>query len=273
MSDMKYVGVDGCPYGWFSVAFDDKGNHETMVCRTFDQLLGNYSNAALILVDIPIGLPIDGQCRCVDGVAKSILKGSALASSVFPTPARSIVDEVGPWPEGCVSATHLQYRFRQFKKDGGSGISIQTFAIIPKIGEVDAALCRRTAGAKPVVREVHPEICFWALKRQKPLRYGKKSRGGVGIEERLAILANPDVVPKARAIYAEACDKFPRTDVAKDDILDAIVAAVTAYQSGGQPQTLSDRPQWDPKYRTLPMEMVYWSPNWTPPTFARSSKQ
>ena len=259
MTDMKYVGVDGCPYGWFSVAFDDAGNHETVVCRTFDRLLDNYSNAALILVDIPIGLPSDEPGRNVDADAKSIL-GGGLASSVFPTPKRKLVEKVGQWPEGCVSATHLQYRFDQFKRDGCGGISIQTFAIAHKIAEVDAVLRRRTADAKPAVREVHPEICFWALNRRKPLTHGKKSRGGVGIAERLTILESSAVEPKARAIYDEACAKFLRKDVARDDILDALAAAITAYQSGGQPQALSE-PESDPPHSVLPMEMVYWSPN------------
>lgn len=258
MSDMKYIGVDGCPYGWFGVALDDAGNHETVVCRTFAQLLDNYSNAALILVDIPIGLPNDDQGRKVDWVARSILEGAGLVSSVFLAPDRKTVEKVGHWPEGCVSATHLQYRFKQFKKDGGSGISIQTFAIIPKIADVDTALRRRTADAKPSVREVHPEICFWALNRRNPLT--RKKDNTDGIEERLAILGSPDVAPQARAIYNEACTKFPRKDVAKDDILDAMAAAVTAYQSGGQPQPLSE-PELDPEYPVLPMEMVYWSPN------------
>ena len=258
MSDMKYVGADGCPYGWFGVALDDAGNHETVVCRTFAQLLDNYSNADLILIDIPIGLPNDRPGRKVDGVAKSKL--GTLAASVFDAPVRRIVEKVGPWPQGCVGATHLEYRFEQFKLAGCGGISIQNYAIIPKIAEVDAVLRRRTADAKPAVREVHPEICFWALNHQKPLTHRKKSRGEVGLDYRLAILESPDVAPKARAIYEEACAKFPRKDVAKDDILDAMAAAATAYQSGGQPQPLSE-PELDPEYPVLPMEMVYWSPN------------
>ena len=52
-----YVGVDGCPYGWFIVALDEM-QWETRVCRTFEELLHFYEGDDLILVDMPIGLPL-----------------------------------------------------------------------------------------------------------------------------------------------------------------------------------------------------------------------
>ena len=51
-------------------------------------------------------------------------------------------------------------------------------------------------------------------------------------------------------------------DVARDDILDALAAAVTAYKgcTQGPLQTLPEIPQYDPEYPLLRMEMVYWIP-------------
>ena len=69
MAPSKYVGVDGCKRGWFSVGFDSEGMYEFKVAKTFDKLLKHYKDADLILIDIPIGLP-EGKCgrRC-DGEA------------------------------------------------------------------------------------------------------------------------------------------------------------------------------------------------------------
>ena len=61
MVQSKYVGVDGCPYGWFSVGLDDRGEWEGKTFLAFGDLLTHYANASLILVDIPIGLPEKGK--------------------------------------------------------------------------------------------------------------------------------------------------------------------------------------------------------------------
>ena len=125
---------------------------------------------------------------------------------------------------------------------------------MPKITEVDRVMQAR----QPSVREVHPEICFWALNNRNPMRSGKKKPGG--IEERLCVLEQVD--PRARKIFDEGCTSFRRKDVAKDDILDALAAAVTAYRGWtDQLRALPENntPQKDGK--GLPMEMVFWEPS------------
>ena len=59
---------------------------------------------------------------------------------------------------------------------------------------------------------------------QSPLQHGKKKSAGA--QERLDILAR--VFPSARDCFDEALDTYKRKDVATDDILDAMVGAVTA---------------------------------------------
>ena len=48
---------------------------------------------------------------------------------------------------------------------------------LPKIREVDSLL-RESAKARRAVREVHPEICFWALAGGRPMRHSKKTERG-----------------------------------------------------------------------------------------------
>ena len=63
-------------------------------------------------------------------------------------------------------------------------------------------------------------------------------------------------------IFDKACGKFQKKvadkDVARDDILDALAAAVVARHGQGKLQSVPKVPQKDPM--GLPMEMVYYLP-------------
>ena len=136
-------------------------------------------------------------------------------------------------------------------------MSKQTFGITPKIGEVDVLMESRGDGATPQIREVHPEICFWALalNGQQPISSSKKTDDG--ITQRLAVLQK--VEPKSQEIFDAGCS-HPCKGVDEDDVLDALAAAVTArgvWQSQGL-GTLPESPDNDSK--GLAMEMVYLVP-------------
>ena len=113
----------------------------------------------------------------------------------------------------------------------------------PKIHEVDKVMLARGEGAKPLVREVHPELCFWALNGRQSIEWGKKKREGTA--ERLHVLQC--IEPRAEEIFDESISCFRRKDVAKDDILDALAAAVTAYASQGKLQTIPEVPTERPQ--------------------------
>ena len=86
MAPMRFVGVDGCKGGWFSVGLDQNG-YDFGMFREFAELLPHYQDAELILVDIPIGLP-QGNCgRKCDGEARRKL-GYPRQLSVVSTPTR-----------------------------------------------------------------------------------------------------------------------------------------------------------------------------------------
>ena len=134
----------------------------------------------------------------------------------------------------------------------GKGVSQQTYAITLKIAEVDEVMSARDEGASPKVREVHPEVCFWALNGNQATRCGKKT--SQGYDERRNLLQRVD--PQATDIIDKAMGKYLRKHVAKDDILDALVAAVTAREGGlAGLATIPSHPPSDS--RGLPMEMVY----------------
>ena len=114
------------------------------------------------------------------------------------------------------------------------------FAIAPKIAEVDKVLRDRGASAAPPVREVHPEVCFWALHDGQPMRFRKKTREGRS--ERFRVLQ--EINPQTQGIYDSALKRCLRKQVARDDILDALAAAVTAKLGLGCPD--------DFQLRTLP---------------------
>ncbi|MDI6853841.1 MAG: DUF429 domain-containing protein [Deltaproteobacteria bacterium] len=240
---MYVVGVDGCRAGWVAVILNLDQGYETEIFRTFGELWQALSDSAQILADIPIGLLEDGsrERRC-DKEARSLLRPHG--SSVFPAPRR---------PTVYFQASNPDYRtVNDFqKKLCGKGLSRQTFAIIPKIRQVDQLLLKAEE-ARRKIREVHPEICFWAFNGGKPLVHRKKRTKG--FETRVRLLKR--IYPPTEEVVEAACAKFKRKDVGRDDIVDALAAAVTALLGQSRPlDSIPDIPEKDAL--GLPMEMVY----------------
>ena len=74
-----------------------------------------------------------------------------------------------------------------------------------------------------------------------------------GLDERLALIIQH--YPPSSSIFKAALDRFPRKEVARDDILDALALAITSLQLEGREATLPENPEKD--NTGLPMEMVY----------------
>ena len=240
---IEVVGVDGCPAGWFSVGFDRCDGYEVGVFASFGELLARYEDAKLVLADIPIGLPEGPERRECDRLARKLL--GRRGSSVFPSPTRQTAEHAAAQPKDYRGALAVERRF------AGKGISRQAFAISAKIAEVDAVMRSRDINATPEVREVHPELCFWALNDRQPMRSSKKRTAGVN--ERLEVLGS--IEPRSREIYEGAGSKFRRKTVGRDDIVDALVAALVARERGDRLTSVPDVPPRDAK--GLLMEMVY----------------
>ncbi len=237
------VGVDGCRSGWFAVSLGRSGAWETHVYPDFAELWAAHRTASMILVDIPIGLRDDGPGeRSCDREARRLL-GHPRGSSVFPAPCRA-----------ALSASSHAEASRINRERSGRGLSIQSWGIAPKIRQVDRLMLASTAdrGAiRRIVREVHPEVLFRALNGARPLRHGKKHREGA--RERLDILRR--TYPRTDAIVDDALQRWLRREVARDDILDALAAALTAQ---GDPAGLATLPVTPPVDAAgLRMEIVY----------------
>ncbi len=229
-----YVGVDGCRAGWFAIALTQDGRWKTKVFPNISILWKTCRNASLILLDVPIGLKESGpEERCCDKEARKLL-GQPRASSVFRAPCRQ-----------SINATNDEERKSKNKLVTGKSLSVQTLGIIPKFREVDKLLLCDPI-AKEYIKEVHPEICFWAL-AGRSMQYKKKIKEGY--DERIQVLA---LYSQTNEIISYAEKNYLRKDVKKDDILDALVAAITAL---GPLKSLPDSPERDD--RGLPMQMLY----------------
>ena len=127
---MQVVGVDGCRGGWVAAVWDTQS--VTCVCAvfpTFSALLAAHRDAERIGVDIPIGLPQRGARSC-DVQARRVL--GPRKASVFPAPARPLLG-ITDFAEALATSRRL----------ADSGLSLQAFGLLAKIGEVDAALPSR----------------------------------------------------------------------------------------------------------------------------------
>ena len=236
------TGVDGCPGGWFFVSLESHGppRWDWDIVQELGKLVRCAGESDRIFVDIPIGLPDGPEGRACDRAARKVL-GKRRASSVFPAPARAVLD----------ASDFEDAKRRSREATGGKAVSVQTFAIVPRIREVDALL-RCDAKARRLVREIHPEVSFWALNGCKPMKHSKKKKAGFC--ERLDVLER--ICPDAGCEIDAILKRFKRKEVARDDAVDAMVAAVTAAHDAAALRTLPPCPPRDSAGR-LPIEMVY----------------
>ena len=189
-----------------------------------------------IFVDIPIGLPHDRDERPCDKKARRKL-GRPRSSSVFRSPVRK-----------ALKADCYEEAKRISREETGKAVARQTFEIMNKIKEVDELL-RGCDKARRVVREVHLRGLF--LGAQRRAVHAPQEGEPEGLTERLAVLQH--VRPSVCDEFEKIKKCFRRNKVKKDDILDAMVATVTA--SANELQTLPVSPDRD--RCDLPMEIVY----------------
>lgn len=234
---MQYIGVDGCRKGWFAVSIGSDGRRfEIGIFETIGDLWNSLQNSALILIDIPIGLPHTGKRLC-DIDARRVLKKRA--ASVFPVPCRQAI-RADTYRKAC----------RINQKTLGARLSVQTWNLAGKIRDVDDLLCGNR-NAQQWVRESHPEICFWALAGKRPMAYYKKTDQGSA--ERMRLLKK--INPATEKIIYTALKNYPRKYLAADDILDATALAVTASAGMDALMSMPENPPRDSM--GLPMEIVY----------------
>lgn len=235
---MTAFGVDGCRCGWLYVSLD-RGRLDFGTVACLRKLVAMVPSRDPMFVDIPIGLRDEGALpRGCDVEARRLL-GHGRASSVFPAPLRPVLD-AGSYEEA----------LRRSRELSGKGLSRQAWGIAGKIREVDV-LVRGSRKARGMIRESHPEVCFLTLAGGRPMQHRKKL--DEGFEERMALLEAHCAGSRAMAERALQCTV--RRDVARDDIADALVLAVTAATPRRRLCTLPAEPVRDAF--GLPMEIVH----------------
>lgn len=239
---MKMIsGVDGCKGGWFAFHFNGKYWSENLF-RNINELY-NESDSELILIDIPIGLrETETSERLCDLESRKVL--NKRKSSIFPAPSRLAI-HCDSYPK----ASQIN------KESTGRGLSQQSFGIIPKIGEVDIFIqSKKYESRRKIIREVHPEICFWGLNGSSEMNYKKKD--SLGKCERIQLLRS--YVKDVEKIFDKARNRYKKNQVADDDIIDALGCAVTAFFNSSL-STFPLVPEKDTK--GIAMEIVYYNAN------------
>lgn len=201
---MTLAGVDGCRGGWLCVV--QRGAHLT---AEVTPLLAPWLAAAapaLVVIDMPIGLPATGPRTC-DRLARQALRPHR-ASSLFPAPVRGVL-ACETYDAACTTHRAIDAR----------AVSRQTFFLLPKIRELDALLQTRP-DLRAAVHEGHPELSF-ATWHGAPLAHAKRTAAGRACRTTLIESSWPGQVDRLLASLRGA-------PCAPDDLLDACALLWTA---------------------------------------------
>jgi len=207
------LGVDGCRAGWVAARLNlSSGEVTAFVMSAFGALLnGPGAKAAMIAVDMPIGLAETGRRACESEARK--LLSPYRHNSIFPTPRRPMLafdayEDANQWGK------------RQGAEAGG-GLSKQAWMITPKIREIDNVITPRDQRR---LSEGHPEVAFWRLNGGAPCLHPKRKPEGA--KERLALLRRHGI-SSAKRLYEDLKKDFGAS-VGADDVYDACALALTA---------------------------------------------
>ncbi len=214
----RCLGLDGARGGWAGAIVED-GRVGWLRFTHIAQALA--LEVDVVGVDMPVGLPSTGRRDC-DLLAKRLL-GRA-HPRVFLAPPRGVLD----------AGSYEEANARHRSLVDGSGLSVQTWHLVPKIREVDEV------ADDPRLVEVHPELAFLELGGRGPLP-SKKTPAGRAARVRAVSGWLPGL----------AVSEVP----SGDDGLDALAVAWSAARwAEGRARTLPGEPVADERGR--PMRIV-----------------
>jgi len=123
-------GADGCKAGWVVISKDlNSGSVSCRLYSTMHEPAYSRPRPQIIALDIPIGLPEAGPRDC-DLEARRLV-GPGRASSVFPAPIRPVLAATS-YSDACQIRLQVE----------GKKLSLQAWAIMPKVRDVDELLRR-----------------------------------------------------------------------------------------------------------------------------------
>jgi predicted RNase H-like nuclease len=216
------IGVDGCKGGWLCVA-NRADSFEAWISIDIESIVMRAGLPALIGIDVPIGFAQSTRRAC-DTEARALLRGRAC--TVFSPPLRAALSA-----DTFVDACRINREIRD------KGISKQTFALYPKLREVDRFVSSRIE-LRDALLEVHPEVSF-ALWSGRPMQH--KKRSAQGRADRAALIEGlwPGLIEQSRAQLSQG-------RYAIDDLLDAIAALwSTLRYAKGRHRAFPETPELD----------------------------
>ena len=227
------AGVIPCPRGWLAATAKLQGiTLSPEEPQVFGKLLDviDYKPAyQVIALFAPVGLldeSIAGGRQC-DRDARQLLRWPRAGAIVSP-PIRSALS----------SSTYAAAA-----EANGGHMSIVTWRQLKKVAEIDASIApywQRT------VFEVHPELSFFQLNEDRPMRYSKHSRAGLG--ERRDLLT-----AKLHGVERILDARLPR--ISRAQLVDAAACLWTARRIVSKSVArMPEDPVWDSV--GLRMEMV-----------------
>ncbi|MDL5376735.1 DUF429 domain-containing protein [Exiguobacterium mexicanum] len=194
---MVGVGIDGASGSWVRITYDS-----ISLCLTISEKLEDLLiEGAVHFVDMPKDLAtIDAPDRSCDAWMRSQLKQRK--SSIFTPPIQDVLMEAS-YAEANAKSRELV----------GKGISKQAWNLVPRIREFQTI-------TDADVYESHPEVCF-AVMTGNEAAFSKKTEAGE--LERIELLRR----------YSNSSPwKWKMSNVQVDDIIDACILAVAAYEAG-----------------------------------------
>jgi predicted RNase H-like nuclease len=224
------VGIDGCAAGWVACIVPVASatcSYASASCQLVTDLAAFIAEfpRAVIAIDMPIGLldvPEPGGRAC-DRAARQRLPAGR-TSSIFTPPTRSALRAGLDVLAQSGSRSHARAeasRVNQALAPAGvkAGIAAQSFGLFPKIAQVDALI---TPDLQRRLVETHPELAFLCLSAGAPLPSKKLAEGRAA---RMSLLQRIGVNHIESMLRATT-----RTGLLADDLLDAVVCAVTAHR-------------------------------------------
>jgi predicted RNase H-like nuclease len=218
------AGVIPVPKGWLVASAKFQGatiSPETpRLSKAFLDVLDYKPAYKVVAIYAPIGLPSGpiSRGRMCDREARRIL-GIPRANAIASAPPRPAL--------GCTT-------YDEARAASGGHLNPIRWRQLPKIAEVDAAIAPYW---QRVVFEVHPELSFFQLGEDNPLRYPKYTEAGM--LERTALL-------EARLPGVERILDAEIPGISRVHLLDAAACLWTARRIAAHAiHRLPEDPEWD----------------------------
>lgn len=219
------AGVEPCRGGWLVVSGKLQGvslfPDPPQLMGTLVEILDYRPSFEIVALHSTIGLPsvrAPGGRAC-DRDARRLL-GARRGAAIVSPPPRSVLGDAG-----------------------GTGMSAVVRSLLPRIREVQVDVASYHQRS---IFEVHPELGFYQLNDDAPLRYGKRT--SLGIAERLALLQAK--MPGLERVLDHRPESIPLPR-----LLDACVNLWTARRIAARAVSrLPENPEWNED--GLRMELV-----------------